>query len=85
MEAFTVRSRRELQATCETVRGRGPASAGLTGQEGQVVRPASTGCTNLEIGVDLHLSPRMVEWHLRKVFTKLGVTSRRDLLRTPAA
>lgn len=46
----------------------------------------STGRTNLGIGVELHLSPRMVEWHLRKVFTKLGVTSRRgDLLRTPAA
>jgi DNA-binding CsgD family transcriptional regulator len=51
----------------------------LTVQETQIVRLARNGCSNREIGTELFLSPRTVEWHLRKVFTKLGISSRREL------
>jgi DNA-binding CsgD family transcriptional regulator len=79
-EAFTERARRELTATGETV-GRRTAAARveLTAQERQIARRARDGHTNPEIGAELFLSPRTVEWHLRKVFTKLGISSRREL------
>ncbi len=79
-EAFTERARRELTATGETV-GKRTASARveLTAQERQIARRARDGNTNTEIGAELFLSPRTVEWHLRKVFTKLGISSRREL------
>ena len=80
MEAFAERARRELLATGETVRKRSVETLDdLTPQEGQIARLAADGNTNPEIGAQLFLSPRTVEWHLRKVFTKLGISSRRQL------
>ena len=85
MEAYAERARRELLATGETVRKRSvEAIDDLTPQEGQIARLAATGHTNPEIGAQLFLSPRTVEWHLRKVFGKLGITSRRQLPDRPA-
>ncbi|MFJ3416025.1 ATP-binding protein [Streptomyces sp. NPDC086082] len=79
-EAFAERARRELEATGETVRGRTPGTdEALTPQEAQIARLAGEGLTNLEIGAQLFLSPHTIEWHLRKVFTKLGIKSRRQL------
>ncbi len=79
-EAFAERARRELQATGETVRKRRVEThAILTPQEAQIARLAGDGLTNLEIGAQLFLSPHTVEWHLRKVFAKLGITSRKQL------
>jgi len=80
MEAFAERARRELLATGETVRKRTVETVNeLTPQEVQVARLAAGGQTNPEIGAQLFLSPRTVEWHLGKVFGKLGVSSRREL------
>jgi DNA-binding CsgD family transcriptional regulator len=86
MDAFAERARRELLATGETVRKRtAPAASSLTAQEVSVARLAVDGLTNSEIGARLFLSTRTVEWHLRKVFTKLGISSRRDLRHAPSA
>lgn len=78
--AFAERARRELIATGEKVRKQ-PISSGdeLTAQEGQIARLAADGLTNQEIGAQLFISTHTVEWHLRKVFVKLGITSRRQL------
>jgi DNA-binding CsgD family transcriptional regulator len=77
---FAERARRELLATGETVRKRRADTLDeLTAQEAQVARLAGDGWTNHEIGAQLFISPRTVEWHLRKVFSKLGVSSRREL------
>jgi DNA-binding CsgD family transcriptional regulator len=79
-EAFAERARRELQATGETVRKRTVDTLDeLTPQEAQVARLAADGQTNPEIGAQLFLSPRTIEWHLSKVFDKLGITSRKEL------
>jgi ATP/maltotriose-dependent transcriptional regulator MalT len=80
MEAFAERARRELVATGETVRKRTVQTRyELTAQEVQIARLAGDGLSNPEIGAQLFLSARTVEWHLRKVFSKLGISSRREL------
>jgi DNA-binding CsgD family transcriptional regulator len=82
-EAFAERARRELLATGEKVRKREvDTHSQLTSQEEHIVRLARDGRTNPEIAAELFLSTRTVEWHLRKVFAKLGITSRRDLHNT---
>ena len=79
-EGFAERARRELLATGEKVRKRQADSLGeLTPQEEHVARLAREGRTNPEIGAELFISARTVEWHLRNVFDKLGIASRRDL------
>ncbi len=79
-EAFAARAGREMSATGEKVRKRTlGAHETLTPQEAQIARLAIAGQSNPEIGLALFLSPRTVEWHLRKVYTKLGVSSRREL------
>jgi ATP/maltotriose-dependent transcriptional regulator MalT len=79
-EAFAERARNELLATGEKVRKREDHLRDeLTPQERQIARLARDGLTNPEIGAELFLSPRTVEWHMKKVFAKLGITSRRAL------
>ena len=80
MEAFAERARGELLATGEKVRKRAAETRDeLTPQERQIARLARDGLSNPEIGAQLFLSPRTVEWHLHKVFAKLGIRSRREL------
>jgi DNA-binding CsgD family transcriptional regulator/tetratricopeptide (TPR) repeat protein len=82
-DGFAERARRELLATGQTVRKRTrETDRNLTAQETQIAARARDGQTNTEIGAELFLSPRTVEWHLRKVFAKLGITSRRQLRQT---
>ena len=80
MAAFAERARRELMATGEAVRRRTvEAPSTLTAQEALIARLARDGRTNPEIGAQLFLSARTVESHLRKIYTKLGIGSRREL------
>jgi DNA-binding CsgD family transcriptional regulator/tetratricopeptide (TPR) repeat protein len=80
MEGFAERARRELIATGDKVRKRSPGTRDeLTPQEGQIARLARDGLSNPEIGAQLFISARTVEWHMRTVFAKLGITSRRQL------
>jgi DNA-binding CsgD family transcriptional regulator len=80
LAAFAERARRELAATGETVRKRTvETTTTLTAQEAYIARLARDGHTNPEIGAQLFLSVRTVEWHLRKIFIKLGIGSRREL------
>jgi DNA-binding CsgD family transcriptional regulator len=80
IEAFAERAGGELLATGEKVRKRSAETRDdLTAQERQIARLARQGLSNAEIGARLFLSPRTVEWHLRKIFTKLGIRSRRGL------
>ncbi len=81
MEAFAERARRELQATGATARKRtdGAKHEELTAQEAQIARLARHGLSNPEIGTRLFISAHTVQYHLRKVFTKLGITSRSQL------
>jgi ATP/maltotriose-dependent transcriptional regulator MalT len=80
MEAFAERARRELLETGEAApRRTADARDELTAQEAQIALLAREGGSNAEIGAQLFLSPRTVEWHLHKVFTKLGIGSRKEL------
>jgi DNA-binding NarL/FixJ family response regulator len=80
MALFAERARHELSATGATVRKRGfEESTELTPQESQIASLAAEGRTNSEIGAQLFISSRTVEWHLRKVYPKLGISSRRFL------
>jgi DNA-binding CsgD family transcriptional regulator len=82
MEAFAERARRELMATGETVRKRtveGSATDQLTPQEQRIALLVRDGLSNPEVGARLFLSRRTVEWHLRKVFAKLSISSREQL------
>jgi DNA-binding CsgD family transcriptional regulator len=79
-EAFAERAGRELLATGESLSRRTPATRDvLTPQEAEIARLAADGHSNPEIGAQLFISPRTVEYHLRKVFAKLDISSRRDL------
>ena len=79
-EAFAERARRELVATGETVRKRTVGTLDqLTPHEAQIARLAREGRTNAQIGAELFISPRTVEYHLAKVFSKLGIGSRKEL------
>jgi len=80
-QTFAERARRELLATGETVRKRSEDvdAHELTPQEAHIARLARDGHSNAEIGAELFLSVRTVEWHLGKVFGKLGINSRRGL------
>jgi DNA-binding CsgD family transcriptional regulator len=82
MEAFAERARRELLAAGGTARRHAAtAKVELTAQEAQIARLAADGLSNAEIGARLFLSPRTVQYHLGKVFTKLDITSRNQLSR----
>jgi DNA-binding CsgD family transcriptional regulator len=84
-EGFAERAFRELLATGETARKRtDEARAHLTPQEAQIAWLARDGLSNPEIGARLFISPRTVQYHLRKVFQKLAITSRNQLGRIPA-
>jgi DNA-binding NarL/FixJ family response regulator len=80
LEAFAERARSELAATGEKIRKLTIETRDdLTPQEWQIAQLASDRLSNPEIAARLYLSPRTVEWHLRKVYTKLGIGSRREL------
>ncbi len=80
MEGFAERAGRELLATGETLRKHTvEIVTTLTAQEATIARLARDGGTNSQIGAQLFLSGRTVEWHLRKIFAKLGISSRREL------
>ena len=83
-EPLAERARAELRATGETARKRDPSTIDqLTPQELQIARFVASGLSNKEVAAQLFLSPRTVDAHLRKVFTKLGITSRTQLARQP--
>jgi DNA-binding CsgD family transcriptional regulator len=81
MAGFGERARRELQATGATARKRALATSDqrLTAQEALIARLARDGLSNPEIGARLFISPRTVQYHLRKGFAKLGISSRSQL------
>jgi DNA-binding NarL/FixJ family response regulator len=83
-DVLAERARAELRATGETARKRDPSTIDqLTPQELQIARFVASGLANKEVAAQLFLSPRTVDAHLRKVFTKLGITSRTQLARLP--
>jgi DNA-binding NarL/FixJ family response regulator len=81
-EPWAERARVELRATGETARKRDPSTlTQLTPQEAQIARLVGDGKSNKDVAAQLFLSPRTVEYHLAKVFAKLGITSRAELIR----
>jgi ATP/maltotriose-dependent transcriptional regulator MalT len=83
MEAFAQRAAQELAATGEKRRRRVPETQDdLTAQERHIADLARDGLSNPQIGARLFLSPRTVEWHLRHVYSKLGIRTRRELRHT---
>jgi len=79
-EGFAQRAARELSATGERPRRRSPATADqLTAQELAIARLVATGATSKEVSAELFVSPRTVDAHLRNIFRKMGITSRRQL------
>jgi DNA-binding CsgD family transcriptional regulator len=85
-EGFAERARRELAATGETARKRSFETRDqLTAQEAQIARLAADGLTNAEIGAELFISYRTVEWHLKKVFAKLDIKSRKQISKALSA
>jgi DNA-binding CsgD family transcriptional regulator len=81
--AWAERARDELRASGETARKRSPSALDqLTPQEVQITRLVAEGATNKEVAARLFLSPRTIDYHLRKIFTKLGITSRAELIRS---
>jgi DNA-binding CsgD family transcriptional regulator len=80
------RARSELRATGETARKRDPSTLGdLTPQELQIARLVASGARNREVAAQLFLSPRTIDYHLRKVFMKLGISSRAELAKMELA
>ena len=76
------RAEAELRATGETTRKRDPSTLDeLTPQELQIAGMVAQGMTNKDIAARLYLSPRTIDYHLRKVFSKLGIASRTELVR----
>jgi DNA-binding CsgD family transcriptional regulator len=83
-EGFAARAGRELRATGERARKRSPETINnLTPQELHIARIAATGATSKEIATQLFLSPRTIDAHMRSVFRKLSITSRRQLRSIP--
>ena len=82
-ESFAARAHAELLAAGQQAPRRGSVSFDLTAQERQVATRAAQGQTNKEIATQLYVSPSTVDFHLRKVYRKLGISSRRQLSRTP--
>jgi DNA-binding CsgD family transcriptional regulator len=81
-EPWEERARRELRASGETARRRDPSTlAELTPQELQITRLVATGSSNKEVAAQLFLSPRTIDYHLHKVFLKLGIASRAELIK----
>ena len=84
-EGFAERARRELLATGGTARRRPEEKGALTPQEAQIAQLAREGLSNPEIGARLFISPRTAQYHLRKVFLKLDITSRDQLRGVPSS